>query len=362
MHKILIIGGGKIGETAAFLLNRSAKFKVTVADQNTTALKRLADDNIATVQLDVSDSKALEEVMQDKEIVLSACPFYLNIAIAEAAVKTGTHYFDFTEDVKATTHIRNLAEKADISFMPQCGLAPGYIGIAAHHLAKQFDTLDTVKLRVGALPQYPTNSLKYNLTWSTDGLINEYLHPCDAIIQGKRKTVTPMEGYEKFSLDGTEYEAFNTSGGLAYLAEILEGKVQNLDYKTARYPGHCKIMKILLHELKLGQKPDLLKEILESSLPASLQDVVLVFISASGIMNNRFVEKIFTKKVFNQIIDGKDFTAIQLTTAGSACALIDMHINGQLPQKGFIRQGDVDFDLYNKSEFVQFYDNSHLTK
>ena len=93
-------------------------------------------------------------------------------------------------------------------------------------------------MRVGALPQFPTNALTYNLTWSTDGLINEYCNPCEAIHDGERMHVLPLEGIEHFSLDGVRYEAFNTSGGLGTLCDTLDGRVRELNYKTIRYQGH----------------------------------------------------------------------------------------------------------------------------
>jgi saccharopine dehydrogenase-like NADP-dependent oxidoreductase len=167
--------------------------------------------------------------------------------------------------------------------MPQCGLAPGFIGIVAHHLAQGFDTLHEVKMRVGALPAFPTNALKYNLTWSVDGLINEYCHPCEAIRGGKNIEVLPLEGLEHFSLDGTEYEAFNTSGGLGTLCETLAGRVQTLDYKSVRYPGHRDLMKMLLEELQLNQDTETLKAIMRKSIPSTMQDVVLVFVTVSGM-------------------------------------------------------------------------------
>ncbi len=77
-------------------------------------------------------------------------------------------------------------------------------------------------MRVGALPKFPSNALNYNLTWSTEGLINEYCEPCEAIVNGERREVPPMEELEEFSLDGVTYEAFNTSGGLGSLCETLE--------------------------------------------------------------------------------------------------------------------------------------------
>ncbi|WP_447642669.1 MULTISPECIES: saccharopine dehydrogenase family protein [Chitinophagaceae] len=355
MTDIIIIGAGKIGQTAAYLLQQSRQYKVTIADNNPNLLDKMKEGGIQTLLLDVNDTNALELALQNQYGVLCAGPYFINPIIAQAAAKTHTHYFDLTEDVAVTDTIRKIAQNAESSFVPQCGLAPGFISIAAHDVTKQFDELDTVKLRVGALPQYPTNSLKYNLTWSTDGLINEYCNPCDAIVMGERTKVAPMEGYERFSLDGVEYEAFNTSGGLASLAEVLDGKVKNLDYKTARYPGHCELMKVLLFELGFSHRRDLFKEILESNLPFSPQDVVLVFVAVTGKIKGRLVERIFTKKIFNQYIGNKEFTAIQLTTAGAVCAVIDLHVKGKIAAKGFVRQEDIGFSDLMGSDFARFY-------
>ncbi len=358
MTNILVIGAGKIGETIAYLLKQSGKYNVLLADNNPQLLNNAKNDGIETTELNVQDTNALKQLLEKNEYVISALPYFLNIDVAKTAALTKTHYFDLTEDVNVTNTIREIAATAEVSFMPQCGLAPGFIGIAAHDLTKEFAKLHTVKLRVGALPRFPTNKLKYNLTWSTDGLINEYIHPCNAIVNGEKMTVPALEGYENFILEGVEYEAFNTSGGLAYLAEFLEGRVQNLDYKTIRYKGHLDIIKLLFNDFHLKDDIKLLKQIFERSIPVSYQDMVLVFISVSGEMNGQFIEKIFTRTVFSQDVHKKHFTAIQLTTAGSVCAVVDLHVNKQLPQKGFIRQGDVDFKEYKVNDFVKYYDHN----
>jgi len=135
----------------------------------------------------------------------------------------GLSYFDLTEDRDTTAAVRGYAEQAESGqiFAPQCGLAPGFVSIAAFDLARQFDRPEEVRMRVGALPQFPTNEMKYNLTWSTDGLINEYGNPCEAIHEGRRIEVLPLEGLEHFSLDGVDFEAFNTSGVLEPSAKRL---------------------------------------------------------------------------------------------------------------------------------------------
>jgi saccharopine dehydrogenase-like NADP-dependent oxidoreductase len=268
------------------------------------------------------------------------------------------HYFDLTEDVAATREIKRLAEGAGTAFMPQCGLAPGFIGIVAHHLAKSFDALHDVKMRVGALPAFPTNSLKYNLTWSVDGLINEYCHPCEAIRDGRNIDVLPLEGLEHFSLDGTEYEAFNTSGGLGTLCETLAGRVQSLDYKSVRYPGHRDLMKMLLEELLLKHEPETLKDIMRKAIPSTMQDVVLVFVTVSGLRGGALVQEVFARKIFADRSETHPLSAIQITTAAGICAAVDLFREGRLPQRGFIRQEQVELPDFLANRFGSAYQQS----
>jgi saccharopine dehydrogenase-like NADP-dependent oxidoreductase len=239
--------------------------------------------------------------------------------------------------------------------MPQCGLAPGFISVVGYDLAKKFDTLRDVNMRVGALPIYPTNALKYNLTWSTDGLINEYLNPCEAIIDGAARETPPLEELEHFLLDGLDYEAFNTSGGLGTLCETLEGKVQNLNYKTVRYPGHCEIIKILVHDLGLGKRRDVLKDVLEKSIPITMQDVVLVFVSVSGQRDGRLAQESFAKKIYAKEVGGKLLSAIQLTTASGICTMVDLLAKGELKGRGFVRQESVTLSQYLANPYGKFY-------
>ncbi|MCA3033687.1 MAG: saccharopine dehydrogenase NADP-binding domain-containing protein, partial [Rhodocyclaceae bacterium] len=286
MLHVALIGSGKIGEAIVTLFNEIGGYKVTVVDKDMTRLQPMVTLGAAIHVADVANDN-LETALKGVNVILSACPFYLTPVLAKLARNLNAHYFDLTEDVASTRIVKDIARDATTVFMPQCGLAPGFISVAGYELAKKFDTLRDVNMRVGALPIYPTNALKYNLTWSTDGLINEYLNPCEAIIDGKLRETPPMEELEHFSLDGLDYEAFNTSGGLGTLCETLEGKVQNLNYKTVRYPGHCEIMKILLNDLGLGKRRELLKDVMETAIPMTYQDVVLVFVSVSGQREGR---------------------------------------------------------------------------
>lgn len=353
--RILLLGAGHIGQTIARLLHESGDYAVTVADRSEAALQHVVPLGVATRVVDSESPHSLAAALASTDILINALPYYLAITVARAAHTARCSYFDLTEDIAATRAIKQLANGATTAFMPQCGLAPGFIGIVAHHLALQFDEIQDVKMRVGALPAFPTNSLKYNLTWSVDGLINEYCHPCEAIRDGQRIELLPLEGLEYFSLDGVEYEAFNTSGGLGTLCETLEGRVRTLDYKSVRYPGHCALMKILLEELQLKSDQAGFKEILRRAIPTTMQDVVLVFVTVSGQRNGELVQEVFARKVFADRSAERRTSAIQITTAAGICTAVDLFREKRLPQRGFLRQEQISLPDFLANRFGKAY-------
>jgi saccharopine dehydrogenase-like NADP-dependent oxidoreductase len=355
MIKLTLLGAGKIGDAIVHLLSQSGDYELTVADQDAARLDLIPDRLAAKRRIDIRDENALAGLLKGRDVVLSACPYYLTPVIAKAALACATHYLDLTEDVESARIVHGLAQGAGRAFVPQCGLAPGFISVAAHDLAKRFESLRDVHMRVGALPLYPTNALKYNLTWSTDGLINEYCNPCFSIRDGKQIETLPLEELEGFSLDGVDYEAFNTSGGLGTLTETLAGRVENLNYKTVRYPGHRDIVKMLVRDLRLDHRRDVLKDVLEAAIPITLQDVVLIFVTVSGMRGGFLTQETFAKKIYAQEVAGKLLSAIQLTTAAGICAMVDMLIEGKLPQAGFVRQEDAPLDVFLANRFGRYY-------
>jgi saccharopine dehydrogenase-like NADP-dependent oxidoreductase len=355
MTRIILLGAGKIGETIAHLLHASGDYALTVADHDAARLPPIEALGVRTERAELTSPERLRELIRGNEMVLSACPYHLTPVIAEAAVSAGAHYFDLTEDVESTRRVKALAADARSALVPQCGLAPGFISIIAHAMTRKFDALRDVHMRVGALPVYPTNALKYNLTWSTDGLINEYCNPCEAIIDGRRHETLALEESEAFSLDGIAYEAFNTSGGLGTLCDTLAGRVENLNYKTVRYPGHRDLVKMLIRDLRLGQRREILKDVLEASVPMTHQDVVLVFVTVSGTREGRLTQESFAKKIYSTHVDGRPYSAIQITTAAGICAMVDLLREGALPQSGFVRQEDADLERFLANRFGRYY-------
>ena len=357
-HSILLLGAGKIGGAIAKLLAGSGDYELLVGDADAAVLERVARGvKISTALIDATNEADLRRHMTGRRAVISACSFQVNAGIARAAAEAGASYFDLTEDVDTSRIIRGIAaEAADGQmFVPQCGLAPGFVSIVATNLARRFDRLDEVRLRAGALPQFPTNGMKYNLIWSTDGLINQYGNPCTAIREGQIIQTVPLEGLEHFSMDGVDYEAFNTSGGVGTLCETFGDRVRTLDYKTIRYRGHRDLMAFLMNELRLNARRPLLKNILEYAIPITLQDMTLIFCTVTGWKDGRLMQLTDARKIFHGDCFGERWGAIQITTAASLCTVLDLLLNEPKPRRGFVKQEEISLDDFLANRFGQYY-------
>ncbi len=361
MTEVLVLGAGKIGALISGLLAESGSYRVQLADSEPGVAQSVAAahalDSIVPFDLDAGDKEALtRHVREHKPVALvSSLPYFCNLIVAEVARAEGAHYFDLTEDVAVTEQVRSIAEGASTAFVPQCGLAPGFISIAANELIQHFDKLRAVKLRVGALPQHPNNVLKYSLTWSTDGVINEYGNLCKAIVDGKEVDVLPLEGLESIEIDGKKYEAFNTSGGLGSLAETYGDRVNTMNYKTIRYPGHCEQMRLLMNGLKLNHDRGTLKRILENAVPQTLQDVVIIYAAVNGMQDGELREENYVNKIYPQVVAGRLWSAIQITTAAGICSVIDIVMADPTQYIGFIAQEQFRLQDILDNRFGRFY-------
>jgi saccharopine dehydrogenase-like NADP-dependent oxidoreductase len=370
MHKVLVLGAGKIGALISGLLSESGSWEVQLADKDPAAARGVvaahSGPNLQHLTLDATDAAALHAQLDAHPVdaLISSLPYHCNPTVASAARRANAHYFDLTEDVQVTRSVRRMAEGASRAFVPQCGLAPGFISIAAHELMTHFDEVRSVKLRVGALPQHPNNVLKYSLTWSTEGLINEYGNACQAIVDGRLIEVAPLQGLEEIEIDGTLYEAFNTSGGLGSLGEIDGLEIASMNYKTMRYPGHCAQMQLLMNDLKLNQDRSTLKRILENAVPQTLQDVVIVYAAVTGRQDGELREENYVNKIYPQLIAGRLWSAIQVTTAAGICAVADIVVTQPERFAGFVAQERFRLPEILQNRFGRHYaqgDTKHIS-
>jgi saccharopine dehydrogenase (NAD+, L-lysine-forming) len=347
--KIGVLGLGRVGRLAAELLT-DAGFDVTGFDA-----RPIVDAPFPVHAVDLGDAQALSAALAGREAVLSCLPYAFNKDAASAAHALGLHYFDLTEDVGTTKHIRALARSAKRLMAPQCGLAPGFVGIVGAHLARQFERVRSIRLRVGALPQHPTGLLGYAFNWSPEGVVNEYLNDCEVIEEGVLKTISAMEWLETVYVGGVRLEAFTTSGGLGTMCETFANQVENLDYKSLRYPGHASLMNFFFHELLMREDRAAAGRILTHAKPPVDDDVVYVHVAAEGWAEGRLGRREFVRAYYPIEIGGKPRTAIAWTTAASVAAVIEMARSGVLPDEGFLKQETIPLDRFLETRTGRLY-------
>lgn len=359
MVKIIIFGAGKIGVTLAHILSQF-HYQLILVDEKLEPARHhfgeLLPKQIELRQLDINDEEGLEKLVKDFKAaaVISSLPYFCNPLIAKLAQKFQLAYFDFTEDIATVELIDSLAQFGKNAYVPQCGVAPGLINIVASDLINQFDEVTDVQLRCGALPVSSSNALGYALTWSVDGLINEYGNPCQALVNHVVKEVAPLEDLEEIQIDGANYEAFNTSGGAGSLVITYQKKAKNLNYKTIRYAGHCDRMRFLMKGLNLNEHREILKQILIEALPNTIEDVVLVYVAVSGFEHKKLTEKTFIKKFYPKKISGIHYSAIQMVTATSAAVAVDLVLDSSDKYQGRVKQENFPLKLILKNRVAAY--------
>lgn len=343
MKSIGIIGYGLIGQCIKSMLNKQG-YDVIAYDE------RQLD---GSTQITVED---FDQIVSKHQAIIAATPYTINKQLADLCLKHRTAYFDLTEDVEVTNHIHHLAHQDDKAFfMPQCGLAPGVVSLIAQSLFLRFqpspsNKVRDVEIRVGALPIMTNNALKYYLTWSPAGLINEYSHPCNAVIDGKSTTVNPLEGYETIMLNGCEYEAFNTSGGVGTLIPSIQHAAENINYKTIRYKGHKDHMKMLLADLRFANNQDALVRHMQETIPSITKDVVVIFIQVVG--NDPITGQLRSEQYGKNVYGTNKFSAIQITTAAGVCLAVDWWAHGSEGNtQSFCATQDISWEFFCKSPF-----------
>ncbi|MFC4891489.1 saccharopine dehydrogenase family protein [Pseudofrancisella aestuarii] len=364
MQKLLVLGAGRVGTLASCLLVESGSYIIHLADRVIPHSKPKLDkhkDNLIYIELDANNKQEITKYIKNNQIgsIVSCLPFFCNTEIAKLAKEIEVNYFDLTEDVETTNIIRELSQKSNAIFAPQCGLAPGFISIVTNHLMQEFESVDTVRMRVGALPLNVSNTLQYGLTWSTEGLVNEYAKPCNGVVDGQERILAPLADVEEIKIDGLTYEAFNTSGGIGSMIETYKGKVKNINYKSIRHPGHCEKMKFLMEDMKLGSDLNLMVKIMENAIPRINQDIVLIYVSVDGIRKGVRAERHYAQKFPSRKMYEKHFSALQMTTATSLCVTIDLVLNNYFP-KGFVNQESITLKDFYNNRFGKYYENEGL--
>ncbi len=352
--KILVLGAGRMGYGAAYDLvhNSPGVAHVTIADSDLKkaedAATKIGTGRIVARQIDASDHTAVVELMRGHDAVISCVNYWYNLSLSKAAIETGANFCDLGGNnyvVDDQLALDAEAKAAGIKIIPDCGLAPGMVSILAMHGAKQFDQVEQLHIRVGGLPQDPKPPLDYQLVFSVEGLINEYVESARVIRNGKIAAVDSMTELESISFEGftSPLEAFQTSGGTSTLPDTFLGKIRELDYKTIRYAGHCEKFKTMI-DLGLCSSDEIVAdyvkvtprkvfgELLQKHLPADGPDYVLVRLDFVGKSSGE------TKRLRYDIVDKQDektgLSAMMRTTAFPASIIAQMMASGDVLMRG----------------------------
>lgn len=340
---ILVLGTGIVGSAAAWDLRRRG-LDVTVADVDADAVERVANAYGATPAIvDASDARDLMELMTMHDIVVSAVPYRFGYATASAALATHTHYLDFGGNPSVVAAQRRMHDDAvanGVMIVPDCGLAPGLANVIAEDLITTADVgqIDSIQMRVGALPQEPVGALAYQLAFNPAGLINEYAEPCEVLIDGRHATVQPLSRFEEVPWGARGVlEAFSTAGGTSTMTFVHEERVLALEYKTLRYQGHGAVFRALYEMGLFNETPQrvagtevapraVLIDGLARTLPRDGPDVVLVRVWRDQHGQRTTVE-------IEDTAHGA-FSALARTTAFPATALASLIARGVVLRPG----------------------------
>ena len=368
--RVAVLGAGQIGRAVYKILTELvfnsennpkavyANIDAFVIDASQDSISNLLYGTHIVEDLGSASVEDLAKILRDQKAthVINALPFSLNEKAASAAVAANCSYIDFTEDDVMADKVQKLFNGKELNCAVKCGLAPGFINYIGYKLVDEIDTPDTLMISVGALPRnvsydvnHPEHS--YNLSWSVDGLVNEYIRPCRIRRNGELMEVPALGNLTKVVLDGIEYEAAYTSGGVGNLARDLS-HVLNVSYMTLRYPGHYRYVRRIVQDSHSNFNK--IKKIFEETFPFNDDDVIVVYANASGKdKNGMSVRKSYSNRFYG--VNG--LTGIQSTTASSGVAMLELMLSGKV--KGTINQTDVPFsDFVSTTAFTNYYKTS----
>lgn len=352
--KALVIGAGMMGSAIAYDLAHSEGVQnVFLADIDLDQAKNVAQSigtKVEPTKLDVNYYDDIIGLMERADVVCGATSYNHNLLLTRAAIESRKHFCDLGGNMNVVYKQMELNEKAkvvDILIVPNCGLAPGLAAILGTGGAKHFDVVDEIHLRVGGLPQHPTPPLNYQIVFSVEGLINEYLEPAEVIRRGKPMQVASMDDLEEleFPPPFCKVEAFNTSGGISTLPKIFQGKVKELDYKTIRYKGHCEKFKTLLDLGFASSEPllvgssvktarELFQELLKNKLPSSGPDLILMRVWIKGRKNKE--QKTLTYEMIDYFDEKTKISSMMRTTSFPTSIIAQMIVDGRIKERGVL--------------------------
>ncbi|MGA2003157.1 MAG: saccharopine dehydrogenase C-terminal domain-containing protein [Terriglobales bacterium] len=370
--KLLVIGSGMMGSAAAYdMACQNQVDSVTLADSNLKLARDVAarvnrisgEKKVRAVALDASREKDAARLMKGHDGALSAVPYFLNLGLAQAAITAGCHFADLGGNntvVRQELALAKKAEKKNVALAPDCGLSPGMASILGGELVCRLDgRADALKLYVGGLPENPKPPFHYQLVFSVEGLINEFVEPARILRKGKLTIIEPLTEPEEFHIDGfPALVAFQTSGGTSTMPETFEGRVGECFEKTLRYPGHYDML-CELKELGLFSKEKIrvdgaevspravLSKIFEGKFAGKGPDVCIMRLEAHesikapgvrGLLGGKLKGRVASFTMVDHYDPKTDMSAMMRTTAFPASIVLQMMCSGAIEKRGAVLQ------------------------
>lgn len=355
--RYLVLGAGQMGHAVVYDLIRSPNVdNVYLADASidkiNEVLEKFADDRIVPCQLDVSQHEEVIKVMAGCDVAISCVPSKYNFELTTAALEAGVNFCDLGGNdavVRKQLVLDDLAKERGVAIVPDCGLAPGLVSVLTAAATEGLDEIYEIRLRVGGIPLEPQPPLEYSLVFSVEGLINEYVEDANAIAEGKPVKLSSLSNVEEieFPQPFGKLEAFTTSGGVSTLTTTFKDKVQHLDYKSIRYPGHCTVMRAMKQLGLLDSEPvkfdsssvsprQLIAALLEQKLPKNEPDVVLLRVTVTGVRDKTPTQVIWEGIDYMDQAEG--LTAMMRMTAFPTSIVAQMLARGDISEKGALVQ------------------------
>ncbi len=373
MNRVVIVGAGGIGRATALIILDDDLFDadIYIGDISESALES-TKEWIEEGQVDMNRlhtfvmpkdgiNDNMKKIFETSDIVLDCLPGSIAPRIAGFAKQYKLHYVNLTEYVKETEQIIELAKDADTGFLLQTGLAPGYINILGHYLFQEFcrqhnvEKASLLSMKVGALTHHALPPHYYGFTWSPIGVATEYVRDAIVLRNGKIKKIAALSGIKSNMIDGVWYESNFTSGGAADLPNALQGKVDNLHYKTLRYPGHYQWVKDILNSAPYSvDRISYLNDYMLNKIPSYDDDIVIIFSEVQGYDNNGRLHAINKSlRVEPCKIGNQRLKAIQSTTASALVESAWFMLQNN--PKGPYLQSQIDTKQYLSGRFVCKY-------
>ena len=379
--KLLVIGSGMMGSAAAYDMARSPQVEsVTLADNDLKRARDVAarvnqitgEKKIRAVELDASKEKNAASLMRGHDAALSAVPYFLNLALAKAAVEARCHFADLGGNntvVRQELALSDKAEKHGVAIAPDCGLSPGMASILGGELVRRLGgRADALKIYVGGLPECPVPPFHYQLVFSVEGLINEYVEPARILRKGKLTTIEALTEPEDFEMAGfSPLIAFHTSGGTSTLPETFEGKVGECFEKTLRYPGHYDLLcelkalglfsseKMRINGTQVAPRA-VMSKVFEGKFASKGPDVCIMRLEAHesvraagvrGLLGGRLKGHVASFTMVDHYDPKADMSAMMRTTAFPASIILQMLASGAISKRGSVLQErDVPADMF----------------